>query len=68
MLGGGGALAVLLMGIPGGLLLIAAALAAALAMRALAMKQIQGYTGDVLGAVEQVAEITVLIAAAALLS
>ena len=68
VLGGGGALAVLLMGIPGGLLLIAAALAAALAMRALAMKQIQGYTGDVLGAVEQVAEITVLIAAAALLS
>jgi len=67
-LGGGALLALLLSGPSLGLSLILAAAAAALARRWLAMKQIQGYTGDVLGAAEQLAEMAVLTAAALLLS
>lgn len=70
---GGGALLTLLLAGPGlglgpALGLILAAAAAALALRWLALRQIQGYTGDVLGAAEQLAEMAVLSAAAMLLS
>jgi adenosylcobinamide-GDP ribazoletransferase len=45
---------------------VAAAAVAAVAMLAIARRQIGGYTGDVLGATEQVAEIAMLLALAAL--
>ncbi|MDX1576168.1 MAG: adenosylcobinamide-GDP ribazoletransferase [Kiloniellales bacterium] len=45
-----------------------AALAAAVATAVIAARQIGGYTGDVLGAVQQTAEIAVLLTAAALLT
>jgi adenosylcobinamide-GDP ribazoletransferase len=43
---------------------ILAGLAAAVAMVALARRSLGGYTGDVLGAVQQMAEAAVLLAAA----
>lgn len=67
-LGSGAAIALLFAGLPEGLWLILAALLSTAALRWLALRQIQGYTGDVLGAVEQLAEIAVLATAAALLS
>ena len=45
---------------------LAAGAVAAFAMFAIARRQIGGYTGDVLGAIEQVAEIAMLLALAAL--
>lgn len=45
---------------------LAAAVAAAWAMAAIARRQIGGYTGDVLGATEQLAEIAMLLTLAAL--
>jgi adenosylcobinamide-GDP ribazoletransferase len=46
--------------------LFAAALAAVAAVGALAMRKIQGISGDVLGAAEQVAECVVLVVATGL--
>ncbi|GAB5470192.1 MAG: adenosylcobinamide-GDP ribazoletransferase [Rhodospirillales bacterium] len=53
-----------------GFALVAALLLALvfLAIRALALRQIDGYTGDILGGLEQVGEIALLLAAAALLA
>lgn len=67
-LGSAALLSALLCGLPAALWLIVAAALAALAMRQLAMRQIGGYTGDVLGATEQLAEMAVLCAAAFLVS
>jgi len=50
-----------------GLVALLAGACAAFVMGAIALRQIGGYTGDVLGAAEQLAEAAVLIAAAALL-
>lgn len=55
-----GLLLVLLFGGPLGLLALLLALAAAAALCALAWARIEGYTGDVLGAVQQVSEIAAL--------
>ena len=66
-LGLGLLLAVLAAGVLG-LGLGIAALAAAVLTGLLAQRQIGGYTGDVLGAVQQTAEIAALLAAAALLA
>ncbi len=49
-------------------LMLAVTVAAATAMAVLAWRQIGGVTGDVFGAVEQVAETAVLVALAARLS
>jgi adenosylcobinamide-GDP ribazoletransferase len=65
-LGWGLLLAVLALGWTGLAAMLAGA-GAAFAMAALARRQIGGYTGDVLGAAEQLAEAAMLIAAAALL-
>jgi adenosylcobinamide-GDP ribazoletransferase len=65
-LGLGLLLAVLALGWTGLAAMLAGA-GAAFAMAALARRQIGGYTGDVLGAAEQLAEAAMLIAAAALL-
>ncbi len=54
-----------LLGVGTTVLAIIAAAAAAAAMAALARRQIGGYTGDVLGAVQQAAEIAILLAVAA---
>ncbi len=67
-LGGGALAALLLAGLPVGLWLILAAFLSTLCLRWLALRQIQGYTGDVLGAAEQLAEMAVLATAAALLA
>ena len=50
-----------------GLVAAIAGACAAWAMGAIARRQIGGYTGDVLGAAEQLAEAAMLVAAAALL-
>jgi len=67
-LGLGLLLAVLASGIAIGLVFALAALAAAAVTGILAVRQIGGYTGDVLGAVQQAAEVAVLLAAVALLT
>jgi adenosylcobinamide-GDP ribazoletransferase len=67
-LGLGLLLAVLAAGVSLGLGFALVALAAAVATGLMALRQIGGYTGDVLGAVQQVAEVAVLLAAAALLT
>jgi adenosylcobinamide-GDP ribazoletransferase len=51
-----------------GLGLALVALAAAVVTGLIALRQIGGYTGDVLGAVQQTAEVAVLLAAAAVLA
>ncbi len=61
-------LAVLAAGGVMGLSLGLAALVAAAVTGLIAVRQIGGYTGDILGAVQQTAEIAVLLAAAALLA
>lgn len=61
-------IALLLGGIGPGLVMLLAAAAAAALMAALARRQIGGYTGDVLGAIQQSAEVAVLLAAAAVAS
>jgi adenosylcobinamide-GDP ribazoletransferase len=48
--------------------MILAAALSTLFLRWLTLRQIQGYTGDVLGAAEQLAEMAVLAAAAAYLA
>ncbi len=60
-------LAALLLGLGfwGGWLALLALLMAALCLARLCMKQIGGYTGDVLGALEQVGEIAILLVAVA---
>ncbi|MDJ0949512.1 MAG: adenosylcobinamide-GDP ribazoletransferase [Alphaproteobacteria bacterium] len=63
-----GALFVLLfLGPLGGLLAIAVGTLAAICVASLARRKVGGLTGDVLGAVQQVSEITVLLVAAAVL-
>jgi adenosylcobinamide-GDP ribazoletransferase len=66
-LGLGAAIALLLLGFGAGLAAWIAAGLAGFAMIRLARARIGGYTGDVLGAIEQLGEIAVLLAAAALL-
>lgn len=56
----GGLVAVLFLGWPG-LIVMAVGLAAAIAVARLAERQIGGYTGDVLGGVQQAAEIAMLL-------
>jgi len=63
----GAAIAVPLVGIDVALLSMAAVLIAAFLVAHLARRQIGGYTGDVLGAVQQVAEMAVLAAVGALI-
>ena len=67
-LGLGLLLALLALGLGTGLVAGLAALVAAALTGALAARQIGGYTGDVLGAVQQAAEIAVFLSAAALLA
>ncbi len=64
-LAGGLAIALGCLGPLSGLVMFAIGGAAATAMAALARHQIGGYTGDVLGAIQQVGEITMLLVAAA---
>ncbi len=66
-LGLGAAIALLLLGIGAGFAALIAAGLAGFAMIRLARARIGGYTGDILGAIEQLGEIAVLLAAAALL-
>lgn len=61
-------LALIVLGPAGGVWALAAAAAASFAAAALAQRLFRGYTGDVLGAVQQAAEIAVLLAASAVLS
>jgi adenosylcobinamide-GDP ribazoletransferase len=63
----GGLLAFLFLGPMGGLMAIIAAVAAVAVVVWLANRQVGGVTGDVLGAQQQMAEIAVLVAAAAAL-
>ncbi len=60
----GGLLALLALGLSDALLALLLAAAAAGAILWLARRMIGGYTGDVLGAVQQMAEITILLVAA----
>ena len=62
----GGAAILITLGIGTGIVAIAAAVAAAAAVALFAERQVGGYTGDVLGAAQQAAEIAILLAAAAL--
>jgi adenosylcobinamide-GDP ribazoletransferase len=64
-LGLGAAIVLVALGPGGGLWALLAAAAAALLTGALARRQIGGYTGDVLGAAQQVGEIVMLLCAAA---
>ena len=66
-LGLGAVIALLLLGIGAGLAALIVAGLAGFAMIRLARARIGGYTGDVLGAIEQLGEIAVLLAAAVLL-
>jgi adenosylcobinamide-GDP ribazoletransferase len=59
-------IAIVATGLGAGILLLLVACAAAALVGWLARRQVGGYTGDVLGAVEQAAEVAVLVAAAAL--
>jgi adenosylcobinamide-GDP ribazoletransferase len=59
------ALALLTLGPLSGLLALALAALSSLAVVSLAHRQIGGYTGDVLGAIEQVGEVAMLLVAAA---
>jgi adenosylcobinamide-GDP ribazoletransferase len=61
----GMAIAAAALGPPWGVIAVALAAAAVGAAAALAHRQIGGYTGDVLGAFQQIAEITMLLVAAA---
>lgn len=64
-LGLGALIALVILGPGTAAVAVAAAAVAAAAMAALARRQIGGYSGDVLGAVEQAAEIAILLAVAA---
>ena len=68
LIGGGLALviALLALGVIAALAAMVAAACAALAVAALARRQIGGYTGDILGAVQQAAEISILFTLVAL--
>ena len=66
-LGIGAAIAVVFLGLGAGLVALLAAGLMGLATIRLARARIGGYTGDVLGAIEQLGEIAVLLTAAALL-
>ena len=66
-LGTGAAIALVLLGFGAGLAALIVAGLAGFAMIRLARARIGGYTGDILGAIEQLGEIAVLLAAAALL-
>lgn len=61
----GAALVLLFLGPVGGAIALLVGAGAAAALAALARRQIGGYTGDVLGAVQQVTEIAILLAAVA---
>jgi adenosylcobinamide-GDP ribazoletransferase len=61
----GGAIALAALGPPRGAIALALAAAAVAATAALARHQLGGYTGDVLGAFQQVGEIVMLLAASA---
>ena len=65
-IGLGALLALLALGWLGGFLAILIAAVATFGLARFARRQIGGYTGDVLGAIEQICEIAVLAAAAAL--
>ncbi len=65
-IGLGALLALLALGWLGGLLAILIAAVATFGLARFARRQIGGYTGDVLGAIEQICELAVLAAAAAL--
>jgi adenosylcobinamide-GDP ribazoletransferase len=67
LLGIGAAVAVAFLGFGPGLVALLAAGSIGLVAFRLARTRIGGYTGDVLGAIEQLGEIAVLLAAAALL-
>jgi adenosylcobinamide-GDP ribazoletransferase len=60
-------LALVLGGAPAGLTAVAAAAASAAAIAILALRRLGGYTGDILGAVQQMAEIAALLAFAAVM-
>jgi len=60
-----GLVALVMLGVGTAVLAVIAAAAAAAAMAALARRQIGGYSGDVLGAIQQLAEIAILLAVAA---
>lgn len=62
----GGVIAILALGLGGGILAVLVAVGAAALVAALARAQIGGYTGDVLGAVEQAAETAILLVAVVL--
>lgn len=64
-LGLAGLVAFVMLGVGTAVLALAAGAAAAAAMAVLARRQIGGYSGDVLGAVQQFAEIAILLAVAA---
>jgi adenosylcobinamide-GDP ribazoletransferase len=64
-LGIAAALALLGLGLGGGLVALAATSLAVAGVAALARRQIGGYTGDVLGAAQQIGEIVMLLSAAA---
>ncbi len=61
-------IAVVGLGLGGALAAATAAVAASWAVAAVARRALGGYTGDVLGAIQQAAEIAILLAAAGLLS
>jgi len=62
----GGAMALLCLGPLGGVLAVALAAVTAFALARLAKRHLGGYTGDVLGAVQQACEIAVLLGAVAI--
>lgn len=62
----GAALVLLFLGPVAGVLAVLIGTAAAAAMADLARRQVGGYTGDILGAVQQITEIAILLTAAAL--